>query len=116
MSHYANVVDGLVVNVIRAEADFIAMQEGEWIQCSYNTRAGVHYGQDGQPDSGVALRANFAGVGYTYDQGNDVFYVPKPYPSWTISGPDWIWKAPVAMPTDGKRYRWDEPSGSWIKI
>ena len=64
----------------------------------------------------VALRGNYAGIGYTYDRANDVFYAPQPYPSWVISAPDWTWKAPVAMPTDGKQYTWDEATKNWVEV
>ena len=120
MSHFAKVTDGKVTQVIVAEAEFfktyVDSTPGEWIQTSYNTRGGVHYGQDGQPDGGVALRANYAGVGYTYDHTNDVFYPPQPFPSWTISAPTWTWEAPVAMPTDGKPYTWDEATKNWVTV
>lgn len=120
MSHFAKVTDGKVTQVIVAEKEFfdtyIDSTPGEWIQTSYNTRGGVHYGQDGQPDGGVALRGNYAGIGYTYDRTNDVFYPAQPFPSWTISAPDWTWKAPVAMPTDGKMYTWDESTKSWVEV
>ena len=117
MGHFAKVENGIVTQVIVAEQDFInsgAVGTG-WIQTSYNTRGGIHYGQDGQPDGGVALRGNYAGIGYTYDAANDVFYAPKPYPSWTISVPTWIWQAPTPYPNDGKKYDWDEPTISWIE-
>jgi len=95
---------------------YVDTTPGEFIQTSYNTRGGVHYGQDGQPDGGVALRANYAGVGYIYDRTNDVFYPPQPFPSWTISAPTWTWEAPVAMPTDGKAYTWDEATKNWVTV
>lgn len=100
MGHYAKVVNGIVTNVIVAEQDFIDnynknFEVFDWVQTSYNTRGGVHYGPDGQPDGGVALRGNYAGVGYIYDEENDVFYPPKPAEGWTISAPDWTWKPPV---------------------
>ena len=119
MSHYAKVVSGTVTQVIVAEADFfttfVDSSPGDWIQTSYNTRGNVHYGQDGNPDGGVALRGNYAGIGYTYDQANDVFYAPQPYPSWTISAAtNWIWQSPVPYPTDGKIYTWDEATQSWV--
>jgi len=118
MSYYAKVRNGVVVNVIKAEADFfntfIDTSPGTWIQTSYNTHGGIHYGQDGQPDGGVALRANYAGIGYTYDQINDVFYAPQPYPSWTISAPTWEWQSPVPYPTDGQLYVWDEAGKNWV--
>jgi hypothetical protein len=45
-----------------------------------------------------------------------VFYAPKPFASWTISAPKWVWEAPVPMPTDGKIYEWDEPTVSWKEV
>ena len=120
MSHYAKVVDGKVVQVIVAEAEFfdtfVDSSPGEWIQTSYNTRGNVHYGQDGQPDGGVALRGNYAGIGFIYDRSIDAFYPPQPYPSWVLSPLTILWEAPVPYPTDGKRYSWDEPTQSWVEI
>jgi len=118
MSYYAKVLNGLVINVISAEDSFfntfIDTSPGAWLQTSYNTKGGIHYGPNGQPDNGVALRANYAGIGYTYDSVNDVFYAPQPYPSWTISAPTWLWQAPVPYPDDGKVYYWDESTLSWV--
>ena len=120
MSHFAKVTDGKVTQVIVAEKEFfdtyVDSTPGEWIQTSYNTRGGVHYGQDGQPDGGVALRGNYAGIGYTYDRTNDVFYAPQPYASWVLNNTTWSWEAPVAMPTDGKQYAWDEATTSWVEV
>jgi hypothetical protein len=121
MTHFAKVENGTVTQVIVAEQDFINTgavgNPGDWIQTSYNTRANVHYGQDGNPDGGQALRGNYAGIGYTYDAGNDVFYPAQPYPSWTISaGTNWVWTAPVAMPdpVEGSYWSWDEATTNWV--
>lgn len=120
MSHFAKVVDGIVSQVIVAEPEFfdtfVDSSPGEWIQTSYNTRGNVHYGQDGQPDGGVALRGNYAGIGFTYDRQNDVFYPPKPFNSWILDQSTWLWEAPVPYPTDGKPYSWDEATTSWVEI
>jgi len=120
MSHYAKVLNGTVVNVIVAEEDFfktfIDTSPGEWIQTSYNTKGGIHYGPDGQPDGGVALRGNYAGIGYTYDKTNDVFYESQPYPSWTLNKTTWLWEAPTAMPTTGGPYNWNESTKTWVSI
>jgi hypothetical protein len=117
MSHFAKCLDGKIINVIVAEPDFfntfVDSSPGQWIQTSYNTRGGIHYGQDGQPDGGVALRGNYAGIGYTYDATHDVFYAPQPYASWVLNQTTWLWEAPVAYPTDGQNYVWDEPTVSW---
>ena len=89
----------------------------EWIQTSYNTRGGVHYAPNSNtPDGGVALRGNYAGIGYIYDKTHDVFYAPSPYASWRLNTTTWSWEAPTAMPTDGKSYRWDEPTTSWVEV
>ena len=113
MSHYAKVVDGKVTQVIVAEADFfttfVDSSPGEWIQTSYNTIGNSH--PEGRP-----LRGNYAGVGYTYDRANDVFYAPQPFPSWILDEATWTWQAPVDYPTDGKAYRWDEDTTNWVEV
>jgi hypothetical protein len=122
MSHYAKVNNGIVITVIVAEADFftnghfIDTSPGQWIQTSYNTRGGIHYDSNGQPDGGIALRGNYAGIGYIYDQVNDVFYPPQPYPSWTISSPNWTWTPPTPYPTDNNFYNWDETTKTWVPV
>lgn len=115
MAHFAKVENGIVAQVIVAEQDVIdtGMFGHGWIQTSYNTRGGVHYGSDGQPDGGVALRKNYAGVGYAYDEALDAFIPPKPYPSWLLDTETCLWQAPVPYPTDGQYYQWDEETGSW---
>ena len=120
MGHFAKVVDGKVTQVIVAEPEFfqtfVDSSPGAWLQTSYNTRGNVHYGADGQPDGGVALRGNYAGVGYSYDAQNDVFVPPQPYPSWVLSPLTILWEAPVAMPADGKPYAWNEATQSWDEV
>ena len=121
MGHFAKVVDGKVSQVIVAEPDFfdtfVDSSPGQWIQTSYNTRGNVHYAPNSnEPDGEPALRGNYAGIGYTYDAVNDVFYPPKPFNSWTLSHDTWTWEAPTPYPTDGKGYAWDEDTVSWKEI
>ena len=120
MSHFAKVLNGVVTEVIVAEQDFINSglvgPASEWVQTSYNTRGGVHYGEDGQPDGGAALRGNYAGIGYTYDSTHDVFYAPQPYPSWTLNNTTWMWEPPVPYPTDDKMYQWNEEDRNWVEV
>jgi hypothetical protein len=82
MGTFAKSLNGIVQQVIVADLEFFESFEdnspGTWIQTSYNTRAGVHYGADGNPDGGVAMRKNYAGIGYTYDATRDAFIPPKP--------------------------------------
>ena len=117
MSHFARVQNGLVVDINVAEREVLDTglwgDPAEWIQTSYNTRGGVHYGADGQPDGGTPLRGNYAGIGYVYDSEHDVFYAAQPYPSWTLDQATWTWSAPVAYPTDGKYYTWTESTKTW---
>ena len=70
-----------------------------WIQTSYNG----------------TIRKNYAGIGYTYDSQRDAFIAPKPYPSWTLVEETCRWVSPVAYPTDGKIYDWDESTLSWVE-
>lgn len=113
MSHFAKVTDGKVIQVIVAEQEFfntfVDSSPGTWIQTSYNTHGNQH--PEGRP-----LRGNYAGIGYTYDSVNDVFYAPQPYPSWTLNNTTWLWEAPVAYPTDGKPYKWNESITNWEEV
>jgi len=96
MAHFVKVLDGKVIDGIVAEPEFfttfVDSSPGTWIQTSYNTRNNVHYGQDGQPDGGLALRGNYAGLGYIYDAVHDVFYPPKPDGDWVLDETTWTWK------------------------
>jgi hypothetical protein len=86
----------------QAGIDFLTSLHGHalWKQTSYNGN----------------IRKNYAGIGYTYDAGRDAFIPPKPYVSWTLNETTCQWEAPVAYPTDGKRYTWDETTTSWVEI
>jgi hypothetical protein len=121
MAHYAKVKDGVVTQVIVAEAEFfdtfVDDSPGEWIQTSYNTRGGVHYNPEtGEPDNGTPLRKNYAGIGFTYDFKKDAFIPPQPYASWTLNDDTCLWEAPVAYPDDGERYTWDEETTAWVAL
>ena len=120
MAHFAKVVDGTVTQVIVAEPEFfetfVDSSPGEWIQTSYNTRGGVHYNPEtGEPsaDQTKALRKNYAGIGFSYDRAKDAFIPPKPYASWNLNEETCLWESPVAYPTDGQRYTWNEETTSW---
>ena len=127
MSHYSFLNDeNIVVEVItgKDEDDLETLPEGfaSWeeyyetkrdgLTCkrtSYNTQAGVHLNGD------TALRGNYAGIGHTYDEENDVFYSPQPYPSWTLDESTWYWIPPVPYPEDdGESYwEWNETDQTW---
>jgi hypothetical protein len=129
MAHFAklntqNIVETVVVgrdDDNGKEAELSARTGHIYKQTSYNTRAGVHYGSDGQPsaDQTKAYRKNYAGLGYMYDPIRDAFIPPKPYASWVLDETTCLWKAPVDMPEDAGtgdppiRYVWDEVTTNW---
>lgn len=117
MAHFAQIENGIVTQVIVADQNVIdsGLFGVGWVQTSYNTRGNVHYGQDGQPDGGFALRANYAGIGYIYDAVNDVFYAPQPYPSWVLNNTTWLWEPPIPRPENSVAV-WDETTLSWVEI
>lgn len=123
MSHFAKIENNIVtfVTVGRQEDDGLEQELCErtgdtYRQTSYNTRGGVHY-TDGVPstDQSKALRKNYAGVGYTFDEERDAFIPPQPFESWLLDEDTCLWEAPVAYPTDGEMYMWDEETLSWIE-
>lgn len=77
---------------------------------SYNMHGGVH-SQNKTP-----FRKNKAIVGSKYDESKDAFIPPKPYDSWTLNDSTCLWEAPVAMPTDGVPYEWDEDNQQWTQL
>ena len=104
MAHYAKVNKGIVKQVIVAEAEFfdtfVDTSPGKWIETSL----------DG------SIRKNYAAIGYTYDEENDVFIPPKVYASWTLNETTCHWDPPVAPPEDmdtGGRYHWNEETQQW---
>jgi len=122
MAHYAKVLNGKIINVMRAEKEFIDSfideSPGEWIQTSFNTRHNKHYKADGtlSADQKKALRGNYASIGGHYDKAKDVFYDEKPYDSWVLSK-DWEWVSPKGhMPNDGKSYQWNETDKVWEEM
>ena len=125
MGYFARVNNGVVEQVISASQDFIdsyvSTAPGEWVQTSYNTRGGVHYARDEDgnitgpsTDQSKALRKNYAGVGFIYDVDRDAFYEPKPFDSWTLTETSCKWEAPVAYPSEGGPYQWNEETASWV--
>ena len=93
-----------------------------WIQTSYNTAGNKH----SSGDNSKAFRGNYAGIGYTWDEDNEIFWSQKPYPSWVKNMTTAGWDAPIAKPdltaeqtsqneagTHSWRYNWNEDGQSW---
>lgn len=115
MSHYAKINSKcVVIDVQPIEKNVIDTglfgDPASFIQTSYNTYGGVH------SLGGTPLRKNYAGIGYTYDPVRDAFIPPQNFPSWVLNEFSCLWEAPTPMPTDGKPYRWDEPTLTWIEV
>lgn len=119
MAHYAfldanNIVTDVIVGKDEGE-DGVDWEQwyGEFRgqvckRTSYNTVGGIHN------NGGTPFRKNYAGIGYTYDLQRDAFIPPKPYESWVLNEGLCLWESPVAMPTDGQLYTWDEKNINWI--
>jgi hypothetical protein len=98
---FAKVRNGIVIEVIVADQEFIDSYvdstPGNWLE----TR------KDG------SIRKNYAGIGFSYDSTRDAFIPPQPYPSWTLNEETCLWECPVAYPTDGNMYNWNEETQAW---
>ena len=108
MAHFAEIDEnGVVVRVLvvpdsqetRGQeylADDLGLG-GTWVQTSYNAR----------------IRKNYAGIGMIYDNTRDAFIADQPYASWILNEETCQWEAPIAYPTDGLMYSWDEKTTDW---
>ena len=66
-----------------------------WIQTSYNTSGNTH----NSGDNSKAFRGTYAGIGYTWDEDNNIFWPPKPYASWSKNSTTASWNAPITYPS-----------------
>jgi hypothetical protein len=108
MAHYAFLDNNIVTEVI------VGIDETQLIEgLDPETWYGNFRGQTCKRTSyNGNIRYNYAGIGYTYDPIDDAFIAPKPYPSWILNAKK-QWEPPIAYPTDGKLYGWNEESGEW---
>ena len=99
-----------------------------WIQTSYNTSGGQHR------NGGTPFRGNYAGIGYTWDEGNQIFWAEKPFASWVKHIPTASWKSPIGdapalteeqtaqntvnptteVATHKWAYTWNEDNQTWV--
>ena len=88
-----------------------------WKQTSYNTKNNTH----SSGDNSKALRGNYASIGMTYDEDNDIFLPKKPHASWVLNKSEARWQSPIGdAPGDadedvGEFYVWNESEQSWDK-
>jgi hypothetical protein len=108
MSHWAEIDENNIVTRVlvgnNSEPDegeaFMNSLGGTWVKTSYNG----------------TIRKNYAGIGYSYDSSRDAFIAPKPFDSWELDEETCRWEAPVAYPTDGKMYTWNEDNTNWEEV
>ena len=94
-----------------------------WIQTSYNTSGNKH----NSGDDSKAFRGNYAGIGYTWDEDDQIFWPKKPYASWVKNTTDARWQSPIGdapaltaeqeaqnqANTNNWTYNWNESGQSW---
>ena len=127
MAHYAVLNTDNTVTMVFVGRDDVVTGIDDWEtyyapegftvkQTSYNTSGGIHY-TDGEPseDQTKALRFNYAGIGFTYDENRDAFIPPQPYASWVLDEDTCLWVAPIAYPAEGDHV-WDEQAGDWVEV
>ena len=120
MAHFAKLGIGNIVLTVEVVSNDIATTEQEgvdFLNNPYNTRDVWK-----QTSYNSNIRKNFAGVGYTYNKTRDAFIPPKTFASWILNEDTCQWEAPVAYPTDGKDYTWNETNyqadntTGWVEI
>ena len=146
MAHFAKIglnskviaVHGLdnnkMLNASNVEDETVGVQELTrihgwplWVQTSYNTRGNKYYNTDGsEGDQTKKLRGNYAGIGYIWDEENNLFFPPKPYASWVKYNAEARWRSPIgdapALTTEQASqntanthrwsYNWNEGTGA----
>ena len=144
MAHFAKIgMNGKVIQVLTMDNEEMKDDQGNeveakgqewlerhnnwpaqmWVQTSYNT----YYNKHSSGDDSKALRGNYAGIGYEWDEGNQIFWPKKPYPSWVKDTATASWISPVGNAPDltseqeeqntaqthNWGYVWNEAEQSW---
>ena len=146
MAHFAKISDTLkvlavhvvdnkdILNADGVEEEAVGQQYLEkhsnwpaerWIQTSYNTKDGKHYDPatgELSADQSKAFRGNHAGIGYTWDEDNNIFYRKKPYANWVLNTTTGAWQSPIGdapsiseAEKTTRYYDWNEANQSWDK-
>jgi len=123
MAHFARLgIDNIVEEVTRVHNDELLVdgveQESkgiEFLNTISNTPPFVNKIIWKQTSYNNNFRKQYAGVGDTYDETNNVFISPKPFASWTLDA-SFDWQPPTAKPDDGKYYKWNESTEAWDEI
>ena len=138
MAHFAKIgMNGKVIQVLTMDNEEMKDDQGNeieargqewlerhnnwpaqmWIQTSYNTSQNKH----SSGDDSKAFRGNYAGIGYEWDEDNNIFWPKKPYASWVKDTTTASWKSPIGdapelteeEKAEDKFYNWNEDNQSW---
>jgi len=109
MAHYAFLDDNNIVTEVIVGKDETELIEGLDPETWYGNFRGQVCKRTSYNNN---IRGIYAGVGFAYNEDEDIFIIPQTYPSWYREGS--IWKAPVEYPNDGEKYVWNEDSLSWL--
>lgn len=112
MAHYAFLDENFVVTEVINGIDETELIEGLDTETWYSNYRGKPCKRTSYNGN---IRKQYAGIGFTYDETNDVFISPQPYPSWVLDS-NYDWQPPTPYPNDGQAYEWDEATRSWILI
>lgn len=111
MAHYAFLNDSNIVTEVIVGIDETETIEGLDPETWYGNLRGQVCKRTSYNNN---IRGIYAGIGYSYNETEDIFITPQPFPSWNRNGS--IWEAPVAKPQDEKHYTWDEDLGAWVEV
>tara|TARA_R100000149_G_C5835297_1_gene109329 strand:- start:49 stop:438 length:390 start_codon:yes stop_codon:yes gene_type:complete len=97
MATFSKIENNIVVNTIEV-SDNVATTE----------QNGINFLKDLYKDSEAqwvqtftdGTRKHYAGIGYIYSLKEDAFIPPKPYPSWVLKKPEYVWESPVGDPPE----------------
>lgn len=128
MAHYALInSDNVVVQVITGVDENIIQTDLDGTQVGGSAKAWEEFYETRPWFEGLTckrtsyngnIRANYAGIGFTYDPEFDVFIPLQPYPSWKLNYTDFQWEAPIPKPEpiEGYVWRWSEINKEWVQI
>jgi hypothetical protein len=118
MAHFAKLGIGNIVEKVEVVANEVITDDNqqeqeslgqEFLKNLYNEQSAVWK----QTSYNANFRKHFASPTFTYNENLDAFIPPKPFNSWTLNETTCLWEAPVAKPTDGQNYTWNETNQTW---
>jgi len=108
MAHYAFLNENNIVTEVITGIDETELIEGLDTETWYGNFRGQVCKRTSYNGN---IRGTYAGIGFSYNEDEDIFVIPQPFPSWIRVGS--FWEAPIEMPDDSSRYVWNETEGTW---